>query len=151
METIFDSEGNEAVYFENRKCKIVEAKDGSFHHLFVKENGFSMVYGKTRDDDPDYSSFGPLIADIEITTICHGPRNKEGKRVPCSFCYKANTPNGTYMSLDTFKEVFSKLGVLTEIEIETEDGILYFKPYDDVKTKNGVKKAKDLTFEDELA
>ncbi len=109
METIYDSVGNEGVYFENNKCKIVEAKDGSFHHLFVKENGFSMVYGKTRDEDPDYSAFGPLIADIEITTICRGPRNEKGVKVPCSFCYKSNTTNGSYMSLETFKEVFKRL------------------------------------------
>ena len=115
MKTIYDVNGNPAHYFENEKCKIVEAKDKSFHHIFIKENGFSMVYGKTKDEDPDFCSFGPLIADMEITTICKGPRIKTSEKngldiyKPCNFCYKGNTPNGSNMSFKTFKKVFDKL------------------------------------------
>lgn len=49
--------------------------------------------------DTEASSI-PEIADIEITTKCNGG---------CAFCYKSNTPQGTNMSLEKFKAVFSKL------------------------------------------
>jgi len=50
----------------------------------------------------------PEIADIEISTSCHGVKGIG----PCSFCYKANLPtkNGEgNMTLDTFKKVLSKI------------------------------------------
>jgi len=74
------------------------------NYLFDTVNGNSFVWGKTYEDDPAYSPYGPFIADIELTTICKGPGG-----VPCPFCYKANTPEGHNMSFETFKTVFSKL------------------------------------------
>ena len=109
IKTIYDGNGNEAVVVESKSAKMVQAKDGSFNHFFNKQTGYSEVYGHTKEEDPDFSPFGPLIADVEITSRCSGPRNEEGINVPCNFCYKANTPNGTYMTLDTFKEVFKRL------------------------------------------
>lgn len=109
IKTLYDGSGNEAFLLDSASAKILQSKDGSFNHFFNKQNGYSEVYGRTREDDPDYSPFGPLIADIEITTICAGPRNEKGIHVPCNFCYKSNSPDGTYMSLDTFKEVFIRL------------------------------------------
>jgi hypothetical protein len=76
----------------------------NFNHFFRKADGYSATWGKNKEDDPAFSPYGPLIADIEITTICHGPNG-----VPCSFCYKANTPNGHNMTLETFKKVLDKL------------------------------------------
>ena len=75
------------------------------------EDGTFLRWGKSPADDPDFSPIGPEIADIEITTSCSGINGKL-----CKFCYKGNTPNGTYMSLDTFKKVFDKLPkTLTQI------------------------------------
>ena len=55
------------------------------------------------------SVFGPEIADIEISTICHGiPPVGMDKPVPCKFCYKSNSGRGENMSLDTFKQIFHK-------------------------------------------
>jgi hypothetical protein len=54
----------------------------------------------------------PEIADIEISTSCHGVSVDGEKSTPCAFCYKSNRPtkNGEgNMSLETFKKVFEKI------------------------------------------
>lgn len=89
--------------FENNNFKLVRSKN--YNYNFNKKNGFFMRWGKDKEDDPLFSPFGPEIADIEVTTICHGIGGKL-----CEFCYKANTPKGKNMSLETFKELFHKLG-----------------------------------------
>jgi len=76
----------------------------NLNYVFNRKTGFSAVWGATTKDDPDFSPFGPFIADIEVTTICKGPGG-----VPCNFCYKANTPKGHYMSFELFQKVFDKL------------------------------------------
>ena len=86
--------------------KIVRAKDNSFHMAFRKADGLTLKWGKTTDEDPTHCPWGNEIADIEITTSCRGIRDKDGNRSPCAFCYKANTPNGKYMSFETFKVIF---------------------------------------------
>lgn len=99
--------------------KAVQAKDGSFHMMFRKSDGFTAKWGRTMDDDPTHCPWGNEIADIEITTACRGIRGIDkatGKtsvndcdRRVCDFCYKSNHPNGSYMSFDTFKVVFDKM------------------------------------------
>lgn len=86
---------------ESKRIKILKSENYNF--FFDKQTGFFMRWGKTKEEDPKYSKFGPEIADIEISTICHGL----GK--PCTFCYKSNTPKGTYMSLKEFEKIFDKL------------------------------------------
>ena len=50
----------------------------------------------------------PEIADIEISTSCHGVSGIG----PCRFCYKSNIPNGEgNMTFDTYKKLFSKLPI----------------------------------------
>ena len=99
--------------------RAVQAKDGSFHMMFRKSDGFTAKWGRTMDDDPTHCPWGNEIADIEITTACRGIRvidkttgktsvNDCDRRV-CDFCYKSNQPNGSYMSFDTFKAVFDKM------------------------------------------
>ena len=75
--------------------RAVQAKDGSFHMMFRKSDGFTAKWGRTMDDDPTHCPWGNEIADIEITTACSGIRDKNGKRVPCSFCF----PEGTKITL----------------------------------------------------
>lgn len=82
--------------------KIVKSPD--YNYIFDDVTGFFARWGATPNDDPDFSKFGPEIADIEITTKCTGP----GGRL-CKFCYKSNTPKGENMSFETFKEIFHKL------------------------------------------
>ena len=92
-----------AVLLENKDKKILKSKNYNF--VFDKKTGFFARWGKTQDDDPQYSPVGPEIADIEISTICKGV---EGVGV-CKFCYKGNTPRGENMNLETFKKLFHKL------------------------------------------
>ena len=78
-------------------------KSDNFNNYFNKRTGLNITFGKTKDEDPEFSPFGPLIADIEISTICHGVKSKEGINTPCKFCYKANTSRGKNMTLEEFK------------------------------------------------
>jgi len=68
------------------------------------DNGMFLRWGYTKDHDPDMSPVGPEIADIEVSTICHGPNG-----VPCPWCYKSNTGIGENMSLETFIKIFNNI------------------------------------------
>lgn len=60
------------------------------------------------ETDGNIYNFLPEIADIELSTSCHGVKGIG----LCRFCYKSNRPqiNGEgNMSLDTFKKIFKKL------------------------------------------
>lgn len=91
---------------DNEKIKVIQSEN--FNHYFRKSDGLSMTWGKIPEEDPEMCPYGPLIADIEISTICKGITNSSGRQVPCSFCYKANTAKGKNMSLSTFREIFAK-------------------------------------------
>lgn len=78
-------------------------RSDTYNWTFNPENGMMVRWGRDEKDDPICSPVGPEILDLEISTICHGP----GK--PCSFCYKGNTPNGTYMPYKRFMELLEIL------------------------------------------
>ncbi len=88
---------------ESNRNKILSSDNYNF--IFDKVNGFFARWGKTNTEDPDYSPFGPEIADIEISTICNGVKGIG----PCKFCYKKNTGHGKYMNFETFKKLFHTL------------------------------------------
>ena len=75
-----------------------------YNYDFDTQTGLFVRWGKTREEDPQSSSIGPEIADIEVTTSCRG----SGGQL-CNFCYKSNNPNGKNMSFETFKIIFDKL------------------------------------------
>lgn len=93
--------GEIAKLIDTKEKKILKSTDYNFY--FDKRSGFFARYGKSSEDDGELSLGLPEIADIEISTSCHGV----GK--PCQFCYKSNTPDGKYMNFDTFKKIFHKL------------------------------------------
>jgi hypothetical protein len=102
---VYDVLGNAATIMENDKFK--QLRSPSYKFIHSKKDGTFLRYGETIHDDPDWSPFGPEIADIEISTIC-----SQG----CEFCYKSNTSVGENMDLETFKIVFEKLPkTLTQI------------------------------------
>jgi len=77
------------------------------------EDGFFARWGKNKEDDPEYSPFGPEILDIEISTICSRA---------CSWCYKSNKAQGRYMSFANFKKMFDKFPKhLTQIALGIGD------------------------------
>lgn len=74
----------------------------NYNFSFDKKTGMFKRWGKTIDEDPQVGI--PEIADIEITTICHGPGGKL-----CDCCYKKNTPKGVNMTIDTYTKILDKL------------------------------------------
>ncbi len=91
----------------------------NYNYTFDKINGDFKRWGKTYEDDPQFSPVFAEIADIEITTSCAGALTRiNGKEIrkPCAFCYKSNTPNGYNMSFETFKKIIDKTPkLLTQI------------------------------------
>jgi len=86
---------------DNGQTKHVRSK--RYNYDFDYTTGYFARWGETRDDDPQ-SAPSAEILDIEITTKCNGPGGKL-----CPFCYKANTPNGHNMSLDTFTKIIDMM------------------------------------------
>lgn len=111
---------------EDERFKCIASSD--YNLLFNKQTGFLARWGKTKDDDPDWSPFGPELADIEIssaapedltnvgslTTITQGGCNGIGCK---KFCYKQNTSNQTvHMTLELFKGIMDRMPrTLTQI------------------------------------
>ena len=89
-------------FVETDEFKFARSPEYNFN--FNKENGYFERWGKTYQDYPQFSPYGPEILDCEVTTRCNGIRGKL-----CSFCYKSNTPNGINMSFDTFKTILDKM------------------------------------------
>jgi len=88
--------------------KIKRFKSPGYNFIFNMENGFFARWGKTEEDDPEYSPFGNEILDIEVSTICSRA---------CPWCYKSNgTYKGKNMSFETFKVILDKMPqTLTQI------------------------------------
>ena len=109
------------MHFNNLKIKdgegIKACNSDDYNYIFNKSTGLFVRWGENKQDDPKYAPF-PEILDIEISTVCNGL----GK--PCSWCYKANTHVGTNMTLETFKEVVSKINYcngLTQVALGIGD------------------------------
>lgn len=82
---------------------LKEVVSQNYNYSFNKETGYFARWGVSKEDDPIQAP-SPEIADIEVTTICHGINGKV-----CKHCYKANTPSGFNMSYDTFVKIFDKI------------------------------------------
>lgn len=64
------------------KGKIKKFVSPEYNYAFNKETGFFVRFGKTINEDPPFSKYGPEIADVEISTIC-----KKG----CNYCFIPGT------------------------------------------------------------
>lgn len=78
----------------------------NYNYNFDEETGYFERWGKSLEDDPQYSPIGLEILDWEVSTVCH-----QG----CKFCYKSNTSVGENTSFETFKSVVEKIPTLTQI------------------------------------
>jgi len=83
----------------------------NYNSIFDTENGFFARWGESYEDNPEFCPQGPEILDIEISTICSNG---------CSFCYKANTENGRYMTINTYLKI---LDLLPETVVQIAFGI----------------------------
>ena len=81
--------------------KHVRTKD--YNYNFDYSTGYFERWGKTKEEDPEFSIFGAELADIEITTKCWGGG--------CAYCYKNNKVDGRNMSFSTFKSLIEKINV----------------------------------------
>lgn len=81
---------------------IKKVRSNNYNYNFNTETGFFARWGKTPEDDPMFSPFGPEILDLEISI--------NGCPNGCKFCYKANTnTKPTNMSFNTFKYIIDKM------------------------------------------
>jgi hypothetical protein len=76
----------------------------NYNWVFSPKSGFFCKWGKTIEDNPEFSPIGPELADIEVSTICTGING-----TPCPWCYKSNTSVGTNMSLSIFSKVVKNI------------------------------------------
>lgn len=85
------------------KNGVKEFRSDSYSYNFNISNGYFERWGKTLEDDPTWSPYGPEIMDIEIS---------DGQSCPmtCAFCYKGNkkgdATKSNHMSLNIFKLIF---------------------------------------------
>lgn len=120
---------------ENEKTKIISSENYNF--VFNKSNGMMMRWGKDKNDDPDFSPFGPEILDLEISSSIHTEdplfeKYKDrlvydgGCKGRCSFCYKSNGNYPTYnMTIDEFKTIFHKIANTVVLDKETKEEFVY--------------------------
>ena len=93
------------VILEDGNTKFLVSRD--IKSYFDKRTGFTATWGVTKDDDPDWCEFGPLLLDVELSTAC-----SQG----CDMCYKSNRSVGKHMTLEQFQAIFAKLpNTLTQI------------------------------------
>jgi radical SAM protein with 4Fe4S-binding SPASM domain len=85
---------------------IKTVRTPGYNYNFNTETGYFERWGKTLDDDPQYSPIGLEILDLEISTIC-----EQG----CKHCYKNNKPIGKNMNFNTFKSIIDKIPTLTQV------------------------------------
>ena len=78
--------------------KVIRSND--FNLLFRKDDGLTLTWGERFEDDPQWCPFGPILLDIEISTICTGG---------CKFCYKSNTASGKNMTAETYRQILDKM------------------------------------------
>lgn len=147
--------------------KVLESPD--YNYVFNATSGFFARWGKTKEEDPTWSPFGPEIMDIEIS---------DGESCPmtCAFCSPAgtmvNTPNGK-VAIETVKptdlvigydvekkspkiqevaEIYSRHYTGQLICIELDNGqVLKLTPEHEIFTKNrGWLAAGNLAETDEI-
>jgi MoaA/NifB/PqqE/SkfB family radical SAM enzyme len=95
------------------KGDIKTFESPELNYSFNLKNGYTEVWGKTKEEDPPFSPYGSLIADIEITTKCSGIG---GNGTLCPYCYKSNLHDGQNMSFETFKEIIQKINVHEQLQ-----------------------------------
>lgn len=84
-----------------------------YNYIFDDKTGFFARWGKTLEDDPQFSPIGNEILDIQISDICH---------VGCKFCYQNNVSKGKNMTFETFKSIIDKMRFnLCQIALATGD------------------------------
>lgn len=121
---------NKCMITENSKFKFL--RSDVFNYNLDKRTGYMETWGRTKEEDPQFCPFGPVIADIEVTTICSGVNG-----TPCSFCFvsgtKINTKEGCKNIEDIKKgDIVSSYNV--DLNVKTFNNVLevYERDYNDL-------------------
>jgi hypothetical protein len=109
-----------------KKIKVVASEN--YNYIFNRENGFFARWGKTKEDDPEFSPFGPEILDIEISEVCN---------MGCTFCF----PSGTKISTED--------GQCNIEDIEIEDSVIGSSQFQN-KNKQKVKQLFERDYKGKL-
>ena len=125
---------------------IKQVRTPDYNYDFNTETGEFSRWGREKKYDPSYSPIGPEIADIEISTICHGING-----IPCGHCYKSNSGIGKNMTSDEFKNIFHKINK-NVIYIEDIEGNPHFYPYETkfILSDNAIVKYQELQQSDKI-
>lgn len=96
---------------ENEEIKMLRSE--VFNYNFNKLTGYYEQWGNKLEDDPQRCPFGPIIADIEVTTICN---------FGCEYCYKNNNNKGYHLSINDYKTIIEKIntGTLTQVALGSD-------------------------------
>jgi MoaA/NifB/PqqE/SkfB family radical SAM enzyme len=95
--------------WDSKSYKVLKSE--AYNFIFRKKDGLFIRWGTTEEEDPQWSPYGPEVADIEIS--------KNGCPNACPYCYKSNTNDvPVNMSVATFKIILEKLGPqLTQVAL----------------------------------
>lgn len=87
---------NKFKFYEDNKVKMVRSENVNYN--FDKITGYTETWGKTRSDEVIYSDIGPHILDIEISTVCDGPKG-------VGRCHMCSPPGTKINTSDGFKNI----------------------------------------------
>lgn len=158
---------------KNARLKIINGvkmlRSEDYNYNFRLKDGLFQRWGKTEDDDPEFSPFGPEIMDIEISygdtcsircNFCSPPGtivNTPGGKTPIEKITKGDLVIGFDTEKNTpkvqdVKEIYSRSYKGELICIEMEDGqVLKLTPDHEIYTKNrGWILSKELNENDEI-
>jgi len=101
--------GEHGLLYESDRRKFVRSE--SYNYNFRKSDGYFMRWGKTYEDDPQFSPFGCEILDLETSIgSCSFGAKEDGTPALCKFCYKNQRFGpGTHMTLSTFARILDRL------------------------------------------
>lgn len=120
---------------DNDKFKSIHSE--KFNLFYNKLNGYAERWGRTRndEDDPQISSFGPTIMDIELVKDIHKGEEENYKNElkienrgclgRCKFCYKSNSlvQYSHYMTLLNFKKILMQCA---NTHVKLNDKLIFF-------------------------
>jgi hypothetical protein len=157
-------EGKKYLIIDSSSHKICIGEDYNF--IFSKKDGNFMRWGKTYEEDPNFSPIGPEILDLEISI--------NGCPNGCKFCspagVKVDTDNGKVpiedvrvgdkvwgldedgLSRQTVKEIYQREynGEMIDMQLENDNILSVTSDHIIILNGNIEKKAGDLTENDEI-
>lgn len=97
---------NETFFIYETKNYKITTNCKNYNCSFNKNTGYTIKFGSTVEEDPDWCKLGPEIMDLEISV--NGCPKVGGHN--CKFCYKNNSDApATNMTFDNFKKIIDSI------------------------------------------